>query len=91
MENVMSLLRDTEITSLGEKYIDILIFKTDVRNEYDVEKIASLMTEDPRIKRWSIDLQDIDKVLRVESQHVQEQEIISHLRKAGYRCEELHD
>lgn len=91
MENVMSLLRDTEITSLGEKHTDILIFKTNIRDEYDVEKIASLMLEDPRIKRWNIDLQDIDKVLRIEAQQVQEQEIIASLRKAGYRCEELND
>ena len=91
MENVMSLLRDTETTTLGAKYTDILIFKTNIRDEYDVEKIALLMTEDPRIKKWNIDLQDIDKVLRIESQQVQEQEIIARIRKAGYYCEELND
>ena len=91
MENVMSLLRDAEITSLGGKYTDILIFKTNIHKESDVEKVASLMVDDPRIKKWTIDLEDIDKVLRIESVHMQEQEIIERIIKAGYRCEALND
>ena len=91
MENVMNLLHDTETVLLGESYIDILIFKTNIMDEYDVEKIASLMTEDHRIKKWNIDLQDSDKVLRIESQHLREHEVIACIRKAGYRCEELND
>ena len=87
----MSLLHDTETASLGEKHIDILIFKTNIMDDYDVEKIASLMTEEPRIKKWNIDLKDFDKVLRIESQYLREQEVIASIRKAGYHCEELND
>jgi hypothetical protein len=91
MENVMKLLHDAEVTSLEGKFPDVLIFKTDIQDQHDVEKVAALMQDDPRIKRWNIDLQDIDKVLRIESKHVHEQEIIAGIRKAGYRCEELID
>ena len=87
----MSLLHDTETASLIGKDSDILIFKTNIMDEYDVEKIALLMTEEPRIKKWNIDLQDFDKVLRIEAHHLQEHEVITSIRKAGYRCEELND
>ena len=91
MENVMSLLRDTEIVSLGESRIDILIFKTNVINEHDVQKIAPVLDEDHRIEKWSIDLDDVDRVLRIESQQLQHSEVIAHISAVGYSCEELID
>ncbi len=49
-----------------EKMNNVLIFKTNVSSNYDVTKVNSLLSKFPQIKRSTIDLRDVDKVLRVE-------------------------
>jgi hypothetical protein len=70
---------------------DVLIFKTNVQLDNDVTKIATLMEREARITRWNIDREDFDKVLRIESRHLNPNEVIDLVRKAGYHCEELTD
>lgn len=42
------------------------ILKTNIKNPEDLHKIRTLML-DLNIKRWTVDEEDIDKVLRIES------------------------
>lgn len=69
--------------------MDILVFKTNILREDDVEKVTFMMNEDVRIKRWTVDREDCDKVLRVEANEMLPDEIIELIRQAGYACEEL--
>jgi len=68
----------------------ILVFKTDIRVA-DVEKLHAILGTLPGVRQWNVDCQDIDHVLRVESDDVTPVEIIRHLKDAGFFCEELPD
>ncbi len=71
---------------------DVLIFKTNVNSKYDVAKVNLLLSNLPQIKRSSIDLHDVDKVLRIECKNNIEQElIVNRIEQLGYSCEELKD
>jgi hypothetical protein len=68
--------------------MEVLVFKTNIQQADDVEKLTSTMN-DERIKRWSVDRDDCDKVLRVESDDLLPDEVMKLIRQAGYSCEEL--
>lgn len=44
----------------------ILIFRTSVSSTEDMEHLSSVLNKCPQIKTWSIDLEDWEKVLRIE-------------------------
>jgi hypothetical protein len=67
----------------------ILVFKTNILEEDDVMKVTSSISKDLRIKRWTVDCVDCDKVLRVESNDMLPDEVIELIQDAGYSCEEL--
>ena len=68
--------------------MDILIFKTDIEKEKSAS-ISSLLNKVNGIRNWSIDHEDIDKVLRVEADKISENDIIDVVSTAGFHCEEL--
>ncbi len=53
--------------------------------------IAPLLTSFPTIRHWNFDLQDCDKVLRVEATGLQPSSVERLLLAAGFDCEELGD
>lgn len=66
----------------------ILLFKTDIRTEGDKRYIGKVMAEN-QIEQWTVDLQDIDCVLRIVSPTLKLQDVISLVKENGYYCEEL--
>jgi hypothetical protein len=70
---------------------DILVFKTNIQSEKDIEKVSPLLTRETGIRRWNVDLDDIDRILRIESDAPDAPYIIELLVQAGYTCEELTD
>jgi len=71
---------------------NVFIFKTNVNSSYDVTIVNSLLSKFPQVKRSTIDLRDVDKVLRVEYENNIEMElIINKINQLGYYCEELPD
>lgn len=57
-----------------------------------VRSIESLFNSIPTILGWSVDLEDIDNVLRIEaSKGLEENDIINYLRISGFQCEALTD
>jgi len=75
----------------SEKRVQVWVFKTNIRFKKDLLLIAPLLDRAPAILNWNVDRSDVDKVLRIESLHLQAQEIISLVQQAGYHCEELPD
>ena len=71
--------------------MDILVFKTDVRNRKRVNALAPHLENMKGIIKWNVDLQDVDKVLRIECHSISANVIEKSLRQAGYFCEELND
>ena len=59
----------------------ILIFRTSVSNTEDMEHLSSVLNKCPQIKTWSIDLEDWEKVLRIECSKKLESKDISMMLK----------
>lgn len=78
-------------TPMKEAIPDVHVFKTNISLDHDVKKISPVLGEESRIKKWSVDVEDVDNVLRVEAHRIASIEIISLVRQCGYHCEELTD
>jgi len=68
---------------------EVLIFRTDIGSRSDFETINNVLHHEHRIKKWNIDHEDIDHVLRVESDEITAKEVIQLIKQLGYACEEL--
>ncbi len=68
-----------------------LIFKTNIQSEQALKELDILLHKTTECLNWSVDTEDIDKVLRVNSSTNNTTEIINTLKQAGYICEELPD
>lgn len=69
----------------------ILIFKTDIEQLSDLVVIAPILSADSGIQKWSIDLHDQDRVLRIETNSLPPEHIQCILSEVGYSCQELPD
>jgi len=70
--------------------MEVLVFKTDARSKKRVNALAQHLQSIKGIVRWNVDLQDVDKVLRIEATSLSAGIVEKNLQKAGYYCEELH-
>lgn len=72
--------------------MELLIFKTDISTSQRLLAVTPILENHPSISDWSIDLEDIDKVLRVSTfQNLEEDEVIQLLIDQGINCETLPD
>lgn len=67
----------------------ILVFKTDLTSIRCINNAGACLNAHPHIRRWNVDLQDCDNILRVETEELNGSDIEGLLAKAGYSCEEL--
>jgi hypothetical protein len=67
----------------------ISIFKASVASNQDLNKLTPYLNSLMEDLKWSIDLFDSDKILRVISSVNKNEEIISVVNKLGYDCENL--
>ena len=68
----------------------VLVFKTNI-SDTDLKNIFEVLQEEPRIRKWNIDTEDIDNVLRIESEEIEAAEVILLVNQCGFFCEELPD
>lgn len=72
--------------------MQLFILKTNIKNKRKASSIAPILENMNTVLDWNIDLQDIDKVLRIEAKEtVKESEIINLIRTQGFYCETLND
>lgn len=70
----------------------LFILKTDISSRRQLDRLAPVFEQNKCIRRWTVDLEDIDKVLKVETNNDSEQnELIRLVRDQGIYCEELAD
>lgn len=69
--------------------MDILVFKTNVKDINQVRKISPHIRNINGVLKWNIDLHDCDKVLRVEAYGLSPHSIEEIIQRAGYFCKEL--
>jgi hypothetical protein len=69
----------------------VLVFKTNISHKKDLKLIEPLFRNVKEISAWSVDLEDHDKVLRLESSTIDIETIVKMINEAGFFCEELMD
>ena len=67
----------------------ILIFKTNILTEADKECIQKTLDTFDTIQQWTVDLQDTDRVLRIVSESLTPEQVISVIESIGFDCSEL--
>ena len=68
----------------------ITVFKTSVFSRHDIKLLKPYLNE-IRHSKWNFDLEDCDKILRIESKIEVSETIIKLLQAKGFNCEELRD
>ena len=71
--------------------MEVLILKTNIRYKKHLKDVAPLLNGQDSILRWNIDLQDVDKVLRIEADDMALNDVVQLIQEAGFHCEELAD
>lgn len=70
----------------------LLIFKTNIGTKNKLKTVKSLFNNHATIKRWTVDMEDIDNVLRIEAiEPLAERDVIDLINARGLRCEVLTD
>jgi hypothetical protein len=65
----------------------IEVFKTNVQKEQQAALLLAILTSQFSPLRINFDLEDCDKVLRVEGKQISSGKIIEVLRSNGYQCQ----
>jgi hypothetical protein len=71
--------------------MDILIFKTDIANRFHTGLAQKLLSNLDGVIRSTVDVEDIDHVLRIEAENVPPKHIELLLSMGGYYCKEMSD
>jgi hypothetical protein len=71
-------------TNIPQK--SIWIYVTNIKTIDQLEIAAKTLNAEPSILKWTVDCEDIDKVLRVESASLGEQHIQLTLESQGLTC-----
>jgi hypothetical protein len=74
-----------------ETVYDIHVFKTNIIDEDDLARIAFILDEDARVLQWNVDRDDVDHVLRVQTDQLDCKQIEDLIKSTGFHCEELPD
>ena len=69
--------------------MDVLVFITSIESLEKVSEVKPLLTSVRAIKDWNFDLDDCDKVLRIEAAGLNPGSVERLLHNAGFNCQEL--
>lgn len=68
-----------------------MVFTSTINTPDDVRKIRPVLNRHERIDRWCVDLDDWEKVLKIESRNgLSHAEIERLMDTIGYECREMH-
>ncbi len=68
---------------------EILVFKTNIQTEDHLTQIRDILSPLTAIRRWNVDTDDIDCILRIEANELVCGQIIHLITNAGFHCLEL--
>ena len=69
--------------------MDIYIYRTNVTTPSHIQKVRALFQRVLSIKRWTFDLEDCDRVLRIEADGLRQELVPLLLADVGIFCEPL--
>jgi hypothetical protein len=65
------------------------VFKTNVQHNSHAASLLSILSEQFPLFKINFDLEDCDRILRVEGENVSPVQIIELLNSSGHKCEVL--
>lgn len=68
---------------------EVEVFKTSIVHEEDSIRMIKLLQKKYPLYKANFDLEDCDKILRIEGLKVEVQQIINLLKSTGFQCEVL--
>ena len=69
--------------------MNVLVFKTDIVCEEDKRTVGKTLSQFNKTLCWNVDLEDCEKILRIETATVTADAIVRVMQEAGFTCEEL--
>ncbi len=69
----------------------IYVFKTSVKTKKAIKELTPKLEYSITNIKWNFDLEDCDKILRIDSQFDVRETTIKLLQDNSYKCEELPD
>ena len=66
-----------------------LKFKTNINCNGCISSVTPFLNELDGVETWKVDIEDANKILTVESEHVSTEEIIQTVKKVGFKIESL--
>ena len=67
----------------------IHIYKTNINTLEQIKKADLILSKHTKVKKWNIDIDDCDKVLRIESSQQEILDVIDSLKPFNIYCEVL--
>ena len=67
----------------------VYVFKTSVKFKKQIKQLAKELNKIVEIKKWNFDLEDCDKILRIEATKLNPTKINNLLISFGFNCNEL--
>ncbi len=67
----------------------ILKFKTNINCDACVAKVTPVLDGESSVEKWKVDTKNPNKILTVEGENINEQELIESLDKIGYKAEQI--
>lgn len=83
------MIKKSSTTEANSNKNDILIFRTSITTEQEIEKIKRLFAQHSQIHKWNVDFEDWEKILRIESTGIMATDIINMLQKINICISEL--
>ncbi len=71
--------------------MNMAIMKTDISTREDFRKLRNRLLRIYSIRECTIDLEDVDKVVRVVGDEIETNTVVDRIKSYGYLCEELPD
>jgi copper chaperone len=64
-------------------------FKTNINCSGCVAKVTPLLNESPDVKEWKVDTANPDKILTVQTENLQQDDVKAIIAKAGFKADSL--
>jgi hypothetical protein len=70
--------------------MNLFILKTNINSDQGIRILSDVFNAKPFIMKWTVDMEDIDNVLKINCQSdVKEKEVIQLIESSGFSCEAL--
>lgn len=65
------------------------IFKTNITTVEQIKKVDLSLSTNKKVKKWNIDIEDSDKVLKIETSPLEINDVLISLKPFNIYCEAL--